>query len=430
MRLFRRRHPTPPERPGSRERDIERDLDRDLDLDHDLDSDVIVDASTHAARLGSMWNDRLGRWSTRSLQVLIVVALAALAVWALVQVKLLVIPVLIAIILAAAAAPLVRWLRRRGMNPMLTAWITLLGGILVLGGVITLIVFAVRDQWRELAVSASEGFEDLLEWLRTLPFLDQAQIDAAREAIVDFVTSAEFGTGALAGVSAAAEVVTGTLLMVVVLFFFLKDGDRIWAFFLRPFHGPRLERGRRIGETSVKVLGGYVRGTAVIALVDAVAIGAGLAILQVPLALPLAVIVFLGAFIPLVGATIAGILAALVALVANGPIVALIVVAIVIAVNQLEGDLLQPVVMAQSLKLHPLVILIALTAGTILGGIVGAVLAVPIAAVGWAIIKVWEGPDPSLDERRPLRRRRKEATDATSQGEQLPRDSAGGTPVA
>jgi predicted PurR-regulated permease PerM len=362
--------------------------------------------------------------------VLIVVALAALAVWALVQVKLLVIPVLIAIILAAAAAPLVRWLRRRGMNPMLTAWITLLGGILVLGGVITLIVFAVRDQWRELAVSASEGFEDLLEWLRTLPFLDQAQIDAAREAIVDFVTSAEFGTGALAGVSAAAEVVTGTLLMVVVLFFFLKDGDRIWAFFLRSFHGARLERGRRIGETSVKVLGGYVRGTAVIALVDAVAIGAGLAILQVPLALPLAVIVFLGAFIPLVGATIAGILAALVALVANGPIVALIVVAIVIAVNQLEGDLLQPVVMAQSLKLHPLVILIALTAGTILGGIVGAVLAVPIAAVGWAIIKVWEGPDPSLDERRPLRRRRKEATDATSQGEQLPRDSAGGTPVA
>ena len=232
-----------------------------------------------------------------------------------------------------------------------------------------LIVFAVRNQWQRLADSAAEGFDDLQSWLDDLPFpIDQDQITAARDSIVDFVTSAEFGAGALAGVSAATEFVAGTVLVLVVLFFFLKDGDRIWAFFMRPFHGERLERGRRVGVTSVKVLGGYVRGTAIIALVDAVVIGVGLAILQVPLALPLAVIVFLGAFIPLVGATVAGILAALVALVANGPIVALIVVAIVIVVNQVEGDLLQPVVMAQSLKLHPLVILIALTAGTILGG--------------------------------------------------------------
>lgn len=363
--------------------------------------------------------------------MLIVAALAGVAIWALVQVKLLVIPVLIAIIVAAAAAPLVGWLRRHGVSPILAAWITLLGGIIVFGGVVTLIVLAVRDQWQELAIAAAEGFDDLLDWAQTLPFpIDQQQIDDARDAIIEFVTSAEFGTGALAGVSAAAEVVTGALLLLVLLFFFLKDGDRIWAFFMRPFHGERLERGRRIGTTSVKVLGGYVRGTAIIALVDAVAIGIGLVILQVPLALPLAVIVFLGAFIPLVGATVAGILAALVALVANGPLVALIVVAIVIIVNQVEGDLLQPVVMAQSLKLHPLVILVALTAGTILGGIIGAVLAVPIAAVGWAIIKVWEGPDPSIDERKSLRRRRKEAADATSQGQQLPADSAGGTPVA
>lgn len=173
----------------------------------------------------------------------------------------------------------------------------------------------------------------------------------------------------------------------------MKDGDRIWSFFLLPLKGERFERGRRIGHTAPRVLGGYMRGTAIIALVDAVAIGVGLAILRVPLALPLAVIVFFGAFIPLVGATLAGVLAALVALVANGPGVALIVVIIVIAVNQLEGDLLQPVVMAQSLKLHPLVILVALTAGTILGGITGAVLSVPIAAVAWAILKMWNRPD-------------------------------------
>lgn len=373
---------------------------------------------------GPIWNDRLGRWAIRSVQILLVTALGALAVWALLQVRLLVIPVLIALILAAAAAPLVAWLRRKGWSPMLAAWTTLLGGLLVLGGIVTLIVFAVRGQWESLVESATEGFDDLLGWVQELPIpIDQQQIDEWRDSIVEFITSAEFGQTALTGVSRATEFVTGLILMLVVLFFFLKDGDRIWAFFMRPFRGERLERGRRVGTTSVKVLGGYVRGTAIVAFVDAFFIGLGLVILQVPLALPLAVIVFLTSFIPLVGATLAGILAALVALVANGPIVALIVVAIVIVVNQLEGDLLQPVVMAQSLKLHPLVILIALTGGTILGGIVGAVLAVPLTAVGWAIIKVWEGEDPSIDERRPLRLRRRRV-------KELKTDSAGGATVA
>ncbi|WP_353813440.1 AI-2E family transporter [Agromyces sp. SYSU T00266] len=366
-----------------------------------------ADEPTRRSIGGPIWNDRLGRWSIRSLQVLIVIALGALAVWALTRVTLIVIPVLIALILAAAASPLIAWLRR-GMPPILAAWTALLGGILVLGGIVTAIVFAVRSQWDDLADSAVAGFEDLVDWVQTLPIpIEQSQLDEWRDGILDFVTSAEFGQSALTGVSQATEFITGLVLMLVVLFFFLKDGDRIWAFFMRPFTGDRLERGRRVGETSVKVLGGYVRGTAIVALVDAVAIGIGLAILQVPLALPLAVIVFLTAFIPLVGATVAGILAALVALVANGPIVALIVVAIVIAVNQLEGDLLQPVVMAQSLKLHPLVVLIALTAGTILGGIAGAVLAVPLTAVGWAIVKVWDAPDPSLDERKHLHLRRR-----------------------
>ena len=390
-------------------------------------ADAADDEGLDAPRVGAggpIWNDRLGRWAIRSLQVLIVITLAALSVWALVQVKVLVIPVLIALILAAAASPLIAWLRRIGFSPMLAAWTTLLGGIIVLGGIVTAIVFAVRSQWDELAEAATQGFEDLLDWVQRLPFpIDQEQLDEARQSIVDFVTSAEFGQTALTGVSRATEFVTGLVLLLVVLFFFLKDGDKIWAFFLRPFRGERLERGRRVGVTSVKVLGGYVRGTAIVAFVDAFFIGIGLAILQVPLALPLAVIVFLTAFIPLVGATVAGILAALVALVANGPIVALIVVGIVILVNQLEGDLLQPVVMAQSLKLHPLVILIALTAGTILGGIVGAVLAVPLTAVGWAIVKVWDGEDPSIDERKPLRLRRRRV-------KEVPADSAGGAPVA
>jgi putative heme transporter len=355
-----------------------------------------MEAETPSRRpsLREHFTDPLGRLGIRSAQILIVIVLAALLVYGLVQLKLVVIPVLVALILAAAVGPVVNALRRRGVSSILATWITLLTGIVLFGGLITLIVFAVRNQWDELATSANEGLEQLHDLLANGPFpVDERQLSGARDAAVDFFTSSSFGTGALAGVSAAGEFVTGALLTFVVLFFFLKDGGEIWNFFLRPFRGERLERGRRVGLVSLKVLGGYVRGTALIALVDAAGIGIGLAILQVPLALPLAVVVFVTAFIPIVGATLAGILAALVALVANGPITALLVLGVVVLVNQLEGNFLQPVIMARSLKLHALVILVALTAGTILGGIIGAVLSVPIAAVAWAIVKVWNRPD-------------------------------------
>jgi predicted PurR-regulated permease PerM len=346
-----------------------------------------------------MWTDRLGAWSTRALQILLLLTLTAVTVFGLTQLKLVVIPVLIALIFAAAASPLVMWMRRHGVGRALSTWITLLGGILVLGGLITAIVLAVRDQWSELAASAVEGFDQLKGFAIDGPLpIDQAELDQAWQAATDFLTSASFGLGAVQGVSAAAQVVTGLLLGIVILFFFLKDGDMIWEFFLRPLHGARLARGHRVGKTAVHTLGGYVRGTAIIAAVDAVGIGTALLILQVPLALPLAVIVFLGAFIPLVGATVAGILAAVVALVTNGWVVALIVLGIVVLVNQLEGNLLQPVVMAQSLSIHPLVILVALTTGTVLGGIVGAVLSVPIAAVGWSIIRTWNVSDDVPEE--------------------------------
>jgi predicted PurR-regulated permease PerM len=325
-----------------------------------------------------------------------------------VQLRIAVIPLLLAIIISAAFSPVVRWMRSRGLPALAAAWITLLGSLLVLGGIITAIVFAVRSQWSELWVQAQSGFDTLLEFVQGLPLpLDTIDFEELRSQAVDFVTSAQFGSGALSGVVAVGEFVTGFLLFLVILFFFLKDGDRIWAFFLKPLKPRAHARGERVGRVAVTTLGGYIRGTSIIALVDAVGIGIALAILQVPLALPLAVIVFIAAFVPLVGATVAGALAALVALVANGPFIALIVIIVVIGINQLEGNLLQPVVMAQSLKLHPLVILLALSAGTILGGIVGAVLSVPIAATTWAIVKTWDKPDWQLPE--PRRRRQTKA---------------------
>ncbi|MFK0040212.1 AI-2E family transporter [Paenarthrobacter sp. NPDC090517] len=349
-----------------------------------------------------LWKDSLGRTAIRASQILLVLTLTVVAIFGLLQIRLLVIPVLIALILAAAIGPFVNMLRRRGWRGGLATGVAFLGLLIVLGGVITVIVLSVRSQWDELISQAAQGLDELENFLLTGPFpIDREQMNQAREAVVEFAQSSQVRSGAVTGLSVVTEFLAGASLVVVILFFFLKDGAKIWEFFLRPFKGTREAKLRRVGKRTMEVLGGYVRGTAIVALVDTVAIGAALLILQVPLAIPLAIIVFIGAFIPLVGATVAGILAALVALVANGPLVALIVIIVVIAVNQLEGDLLQPIVMGKSLELHALVILMALTAGTILAGIIGAVLAVPIAAVTWAIIQVWTAEDPDLEPMNP-----------------------------
>ncbi|MHA7239726.1 AI-2E family transporter [Arthrobacter sp. TMS1-12-1] len=339
---------------------------------------------------GGPWRDSLGNASIRAAQVLLVLVLAVVAVYALIQVRLVVIPMLLALILAAAIGPFVLFLRRKGWGASTATTVSFLLLLLVFGGLITGIVFAVVGQAGELATSATKGFDQLYAFAKNGPIpIDDAQIQQARDAAVDFATSSTAGAGAISGLSAAGNFIAGALLMVVILFFFLKDGEKIWAFMLRAFKGKRLVKARRVGYSSMAVLGGYVRGTAIVALVDSVFIGIALVVLGVPLALPLAAIVFVGAFIPLVGATLAGVLAALIALVANGPFVALMVIIVVIVVNQLEGNFLQPVVMGRTLQVHALVILLALTAGTILAGIIGAILSVPVAAVGWAAIKAW-----------------------------------------
>lgn len=353
---------------------------------------------TSESKVSQHWTDGLGVVATRALQLLIVGATVAALLWLNQSVTVVTIPLLLALILACAVAPVMGWLRRKGVPSLLATIIVLLSVVAVLTGVVWLIVVTVRNQWEDLASQATQGFNQLVAWVQeqsdNLPFtIDQDQIDSWLASLQEFVTSAQFGSGAIAGVSAVATFITGLVLLVVTLFFFLKDGPRMWEFMLRPFKGEQYERARRVGDKTVTTLGAYVRGTASVAAVDAIGITAGLLILQIPLAIPLGVLVFLLAFIPIVGATLAGILAALVALVSHGFIPALIVVAIVIGVNQLEGNLLQPVLMGRAMKLHSFVILIALTIGTVLGGIVGAIIAVPITAAVWGIINVWNGPD-------------------------------------
>jgi predicted PurR-regulated permease PerM len=341
--------------------------------------------------MASEWTDGFGRFATRCVQIIAVLIVAAVAVLVITQVSLVFIPVTLALILSCAINPFMAWMRRHRVPSILSTWIALLSILVVIGGLTTLIVWAVQNQWQDLVDSATKGISQLQGYFDQLPanLISAQNLKDAQNAVVDFLTSAQFGRGAIAGVGAAAEGVTGLFLTIVVLFFFMKDGPKIWEFLLRPLHGDTYKRAQRIGDKTVTVLGGYVRGTALVAAADSVGIGIGLAIVGVPLAFPLAVIVFITAFIPIVGAVLAGILAALVALVANGPIAAIIVIAIVVFVNQLESHLLQPQIMGHSLNLHPLVILLALAAGSIIGGIIGAVFAVPIAATAWGIVTVW-----------------------------------------
>lgn len=342
------------------------------------------------------WSDRLGRAATRGLQFLILAAVAALVVYALLAVKVVVLALLIALILASAVRPVVSWLERHGWPGWASAILVFLALIVVLGGITTGVVFGIRNGWSDLISAASSGWQQLQDFVHDSPLpipVDADTVNAALSQLQGALTSPSAEQSALTGISVASEVLAGTLLMLVTLFFFIMDGPRLWAFVLSWFHGDVLERIAASGERTVRTLGGYTRGIALIATVDSLLIGLSLWILQVPLVIPLTVIIFITAFIPIVGALVAGALAALVALVANGPITALIVVAILIIVHHLDGYFLHPLVMGKAVHLHGLVILLALSAGTFLGGVAGAVLAVPLTAVAWSVIKIWTGRD-------------------------------------
>ena len=204
-------------------------------------------------------------------------------VYALTRVTLIVIPVLIALILAVAIAPLVAWLRHRGWPAAAATGVSFLGMLAVFGGMTTGIVFAVRDEWPTLVAKAGAGFDQLYALVKTGPFpVDDAAIQDARDKALEFLGSSAFTSGAITGLGTATQFATGFVLMAVVLFYFLKDGQRIWAFVLRAFTGGRRAKAELAGARSLQVLGGYVRGTAAVAGADAVVIGGAPPAMQVP----------------------------------------------------------------------------------------------------------------------------------------------------
>jgi putative heme transporter len=322
-----------------------------------------------------------GAWAWR---VVLFIAAAYLLLRLIGVLRIVVIPVVVALLLAALFEPAAAALRRRGLNRSLAAGLVLIGGLVAVGGGLGLIIRTFVAQFDDLSAQVGQGIDEVKTWLSEGPLhLSQAQLDAGLERLQQQLTKNQgaLTSGALSTAGTLTEVLAGFFVVLFTLFFFLRDGGQIWHFLCRLL--PRAARVpvARAGHYSWHTLVSYVRATVLVAFVDALGIGIGLVILRIPLALPLAALVFLGAFIPVVGATLSGVVAILVALVTHGPLSALIVLGIVIAVQQLEGHVLQPLIMGRAVALHPLAVILAITTGVVTAGIFGGLVAVPLLAV-------------------------------------------------
>lgn len=328
---------------------------------------------------------------------------AALVVllWTVKRLEIIVVPVALATMLAALLMPAVDFLDRRGAPRGGAVALMLLSGFAVVGGILTFVVSQFIEGAPELTVQVSRSIDGLRTWLIDGPLgLSREQIERAGDAAIEALQNNQerLTTGALSTAGTVTEIVTGALLVLFTLIFLLQGGRNIFAFVTKIFPEGVRERVRDAGRAGFHSLIGYIRATFLVALVDAVGIGTGLAIMGVPLALPLASLVFLGAFIPLVGAVVTGFLAVIVALIAKGVIYALITLGLIIAVQQLEGHVLQPLVMGRAVSIHPLAIVLVIAGGGVLAGIVGALLAVPVLAFLNSAIRVLTAPDPDAEK--------------------------------
>jgi predicted PurR-regulated permease PerM len=329
----------------------------------------------------------LAGWSARFL--VIGLAVAAL-LWLIGTIWVVVLPVLLALLFASVLWPAVHWARQRGWPSALAAGSAVVFLLAAVAGALVLVVRPSVRQASALGASAGRGIQELRGWLTHSPLsVDDHRIDLLTAQVVDRLQSSaeQIAAGVFSGVSAISSAVLTFVLVVVLAFLFLKDGQRLLPW-LRSQTGRSM--GTHLTELLARVwltLGRYIRVQALVSAVDAVLIGLGLALLQVPLAPALAVLTFFAGFVPIVGAVVAGALAALVALVSNGPTTALLVVVVVVLVQQIESNVLQPVLQGRSLRLHPAVVLLAITAGGTLFGIAGAFLAVPVTAIVATVLR-------------------------------------------
>ncbi len=329
----------------------------------------------HALRIAAAWSWRL----------LMIAAAAVVSLWVIGKLHRVVIPVAISLLLAALLAPAVGFLRDRlRLHRSLATALVMIGGLAVIAGVLTLVITQFVNSWGELSAKSQTGILKIQDWLKRGPFhLSDKQLNSALDAVQNWLKShqATLTTGAVSTATTTLDVLASIFLIFFTTFFFLRDGKTIWRFLVRLLPTAGREPLGSAGEQSWHTLVAYVRATVLVAFIDALGIGIGLFALRIDLAFPLATLIFLGAFIPIVGATLSGSIAVLVALVTHGPVSALAVVAVVIGVQQLEGHVLQPVIMGRAVAIHPLAVIVAIATGVVLAGIIGALVAVPIVAV-------------------------------------------------
>jgi predicted PurR-regulated permease PerM len=328
----------------------------------------------HGLRIAAAWSWRL-----------IVIGIVTWAVLLIIgKIRIVIIPLAIALLLSALLAPAVGWLLKARFPRSLATGVVLVGGLAAVVGTLTLVVNEFIAGVPELSAKSSQGVRQIQNWLKTGPLhVSDSQINHYIDEAQNWISgnTPKVTSGAISTAATLAEVLTGTVLVLFATFFFLRDGNKIWRFLVRLLPVAARWKVDDAGRASWATLGAYVRATVLVAFIDAVGIGIFLVIFNIPFAFPLAALVFLGAFIPIVGAALSGGVAVLVALVDSGPITALIILGAVIGVQQLEGHVLQPLIMGRAVAIHPLAVIIGIAAGVVLAGIAGALVAVPLIAV-------------------------------------------------
>jgi putative heme transporter len=346
------------------------------------------------------------KYGTIAWLVIGIVIVVGMVVFATSRIQIVFIAVFLSLVVTSVLDPIVSGLARympRGLATVLA----LLGSLMVVAGLLTYVISSVAGQWESLANRFTDGIDTILQFFETgpLPFhFTQAEInDAINEAVAQATAYLQENAGDLVGqvlsnAGAVALVFTVLALSLFLTIFFLARGGFMWRWFLNQLPAKNRERTHVAATAGWYTFSGYARGTMIVALADGVMAFILLSIVGVPLAAPLSVLVFIGAFIPLIGAPAAMVIAAVVALAANGFIDALIVTIGVALIGQIEGHILEPLVMGKQVSLHPVVVALGVTAGTFLGGLLGAIIAIPVLAVTWAVYSAIRTVDPPMEE--------------------------------
>jgi predicted PurR-regulated permease PerM len=326
--------------------------------------------------------DLAAAWSWR---LLVIAAAMALLGYLISFFAVMVIPVVVALLISALVVPIVDWLVRVGVRRSIASILVVVLTIAVIGSLLTFAGQQVAQGASDLADSTVAGLQEVRDWLKDGPLhASDSQINDYIQSIQDAISRESEGGGVLNRVTevgtALGHVLAGFFIVLFSTYFFLSDGNRIWSWIVRLSPRAARERVDSSGRVAWISLTQFVRATVIVAATDGLLIGAGAAIIGVPFSLAIGVLVFLGAFVPIIGATIAGSVAVLVALVDQGPVTALIMLAVVIGVQQLEGHVLQPFLMGRWVSLHPLGVILAIGAGVVTAGVAGALVAVPLAA--------------------------------------------------